>query len=82
MMSWYGGGMGYGAWMLMGLFWLALLGVIIWAVVRLLPARRDGAPSMLGKVAWLVAIWLASVAALGLVAGVLRVLMSVIGLTR
>ena len=42
MMSWYGGGMGYGAWMFMGLFWLVLLGVIIWAVVRLLPARRDG----------------------------------------
>ena len=43
MMGWYSGGMGYGAWMLMGLFWLVLLGVIIWAVVRLLPARRDGA---------------------------------------
>ena len=41
MMGWYGGGMGYGAWMFMGLFWLALLGVIIWAVVRLLPAHRD-----------------------------------------
>ena len=42
MMGWYGGGMGYGAWMFMGLFWLALLGVIIWAVVRLLPAHHDG----------------------------------------
>jgi len=42
MMGWYGGGMGYGAWMFMGVFWLVLLGVIIWAVVRLLPARRDG----------------------------------------
>ena len=41
MMGWYGGGMGYGAWMFMGLFWLVLLAVIIWAVVRLLPARRD-----------------------------------------
>ena len=47
-----------------------------------MPARRDGAPSMLGKVAWLVAIWLASVAALGLVAGALRLLMCVAGLTR
>ena len=47
-----------------------------------MPARRDGAPSMLSKVAWLAAIWLASIAALGLVAGVLRVLMSVAGLTR
>jgi len=34
--------MGYGAWTLMGLFWLVLLGVIIWAVVRLLPDRRGG----------------------------------------
>jgi putative membrane protein len=43
MMGWYGGGMGYGAWAFMGLFWLVLLGVIIWAVVRLLPARAgDG----------------------------------------
>lgn len=39
MMGWYGGGMGYGAWMFMGVFWLVLLGLIIWAVVRLLPAR-------------------------------------------
>src|SRR5512140_1459319 len=44
MMGWSGGGMGYGAWMFMGLFWLLLLGLIIWAVVRLLPDRRgDGA---------------------------------------
>lgn len=42
MMGWYGGGMGFGAWMFMGVFWLVLLGVIIWAVVRLLPDRRDG----------------------------------------
>ncbi len=42
MMGWYGGGMGYGAWMFMGLFWLVLLGLIIWAVVRLLPNGRDG----------------------------------------
>jgi putative membrane protein len=40
MMGWYGGGMGYGAWMFMGLFWLVLLGLVIWAVVRLLPDRR------------------------------------------
>src|SRR5512143_4105113 len=41
MMGWYGSGMGYGLWMFMGLFWLVLLGVIIWAVVRLLPAGHD-----------------------------------------
>lgn len=42
MMGWYGSGMGFGGWLFMGLFWLVLLGVIIWAVVRLLPARHDG----------------------------------------
>jgi putative membrane protein len=42
MMGWHEGGFGYGIWMFMGLFWLVLLGVIIWAVVRLLPARRTG----------------------------------------
>jgi len=43
MMGWYGGGgMGAGAWMFMSVFWLALLGVIIWAVVRLLPGRDGG----------------------------------------
>jgi putative membrane protein len=42
MMGWYGGGMGAGAWMFMGLFWLVLLGLIIWAVVRLLPGRDGG----------------------------------------
>ena len=36
MMGWYGGGMGGGAWLLMGLFWVAL---IVWLVVRLLPDR-------------------------------------------
>lgn len=44
MMGWYGDGMGYAAWMIMGIFWLVLLGVIIWAVVRLLP-RRDPDPT-------------------------------------
>lgn len=39
MMGWYGGGMGGGAWLFMGLFWVALIAVIIWLVVRLLPDR-------------------------------------------
>jgi putative membrane protein len=45
MMGWYGGGMGFAVWMVMGLFWLVLVGVIIWAVVRLLPSagRQDRA---------------------------------------
>jgi putative membrane protein len=34
--------MGFVGWLFMGLFWLVLLGVIIYAVVRLLPARHDG----------------------------------------
>lgn len=41
MMGWYGSGMGFGGWFFMGLFWLVLLGVIIWAVVRLLPTRHQ-----------------------------------------
>jgi putative membrane protein len=41
-MGWYGGGMGAGMWMFMGVFWLVLFGLIIWAVVRLLPSRETG----------------------------------------
>ena len=43
MMSWYGHGMGTLGWLGMGLFWLLLLGVIVWLVVRLLPG--SGAPT-------------------------------------
>jgi putative membrane protein len=38
MMGWYGGGMGPLGWLAMGLFWLILLGLIVWLVTRLLPA--------------------------------------------
>lgn len=42
-MGWYGGGMGWGGWLGMGLFWLLLLVVIVFLVVRLLPSNRpDG----------------------------------------
>ncbi len=41
MMGWYGSGMGLGGWFFMGVFWLVLLGVIIWAVVRLLPSGHQ-----------------------------------------
>ena len=44
MMGWYGGGMTGFAWMGMGLFWLVLLGLIVWLVLRLLPGRSQGAP--------------------------------------
>jgi putative membrane protein len=42
MMGGYGSGMGAGGWVLMGLFWILLLALIFWAVVRLLP-RSDRA---------------------------------------
>lgn len=45
MMHWYGGGMGPGAWVFMGLFWLALIAVIIWLVLRLLPDRPGTTPA-------------------------------------
>jgi putative membrane protein len=37
MMGWYGGGMGLGAWLFMGGFWVLLLVGIVWLVVHLLP---------------------------------------------
>jgi putative membrane protein len=43
MMGWYGGGMGLGAWLFMGTFWIALLVLIGWLVVRLLPSGNRAA---------------------------------------
>jgi putative membrane protein len=42
MMGWYGGGMGPLGWLAMGLFWLVLIGLIVWLVVRLLPGSSAG----------------------------------------
>jgi putative membrane protein len=42
MMGWYGGGMGPLGWLVMALFWLVLLGLIVWLVTRLLPAGSPG----------------------------------------
>ena len=43
MMGLYGsGGMGTAGWLGMGVFWLVLLGLIVWLVVRLLPGSSDG----------------------------------------
>ena len=42
MMGWYGGGMGSVGWLGMGLFWLILLGLIVWLVARLLPGSGGG----------------------------------------
>jgi putative membrane protein len=41
MMGWYGGGMGAFMWLGMGLFWLILLGLIVWLVIRLLPGSGE-----------------------------------------
>ena len=43
MMGWYGGGMGPGMWAFMGLFWVALIALIIWLVVKLLPSKAQPA---------------------------------------
>ncbi len=38
----FGGfGMGAGGWLLMMLFWIVVVGVIVWAIVRLVPSRTD-----------------------------------------
>jgi putative membrane protein len=41
MMGWYGGGMGALGLLGMGLFWLILLGLIVWLVTRLLPSSGE-----------------------------------------
>ena len=48
MMRWYGGGMNPGVWLVMGLLWLVLLGIIVWLVVALLAGRHDGTRRMVG----------------------------------
>ncbi|WP_207219131.1 SHOCT domain-containing protein [Pengzhenrongella frigida] len=40
-MGWYEGGMGAGMWLFMGLFWIALIALIIWLVIRLLPSHGE-----------------------------------------
>lgn len=42
-MMWYGG-MGPGLWFGMGLFWLLLIGAIVWLVVQLASRRGPDAP--------------------------------------
>jgi putative membrane protein len=42
MMRWYGDGMGPLEWLGMGLFWLVLIGLIVWLVIRLLPGSDGG----------------------------------------
>lgn len=40
----YGWGMGFAGWIFMGLFWLVVIGLIVWAIVALLPGARSGGP--------------------------------------
>jgi len=42
MMGWYGGGAGPLGWLGMGVFWLIMLALIVWLVVRLLPDSVRG----------------------------------------
>jgi len=46
MMGWNSGdGMGSLGWLGMGVFWLILLGLIVWLVVRLLPDSSGNSPA-------------------------------------
>jgi putative membrane protein len=50
MMGWYSGdGMGSLGWLGMGVFWLILLGLIVWLVVRLLPDSSSSSSPARGK---------------------------------
>lgn len=38
----YGWGMGFAGWIFMALFWIVLIGLLVWAAVTLLPGSRGG----------------------------------------
>ena len=44
----YGWGMGAGGWIAMTVFWVALIALVVWLVIRVLPgsgdSRREGRP--------------------------------------
>jgi putative membrane protein len=42
-------GMGVAGWLLMAVFWAALLAAIVWAVASLLPARSSGSATAAGS---------------------------------
>ena len=48
MMGWFGNGTGSLGWLGLGAFWLILLGLILWLVVRLLP-RSGGTGGATGE---------------------------------
>ena len=49
MMGWYGNGTGSLGWLGMGVFWLILLGLIVWLVMRLLPGSGGGTTRNMGE---------------------------------
>ena len=51
-MGWYGGGMGPFGWLGMGVFWLSVLGLIVWMVVRLLPGSGGATTRSNGESVW------------------------------
>lgn len=46
MMDGWDGGMSVAGWLLMTVFWVALIAAIVWAVASLFPSRRDGSTVM------------------------------------
>ena len=42
-MNGWDNGMGTGGWVMMVVLWIVLIGVIMWAITRLLPSRRTDA---------------------------------------
>jgi putative membrane protein len=49
MMGWQGSGMGPLGWLGMGVFWLILLGLIVWLVEQLLPGSDGGTTRTSGE---------------------------------
>ncbi len=39
----YGWGMGFAGWIFMALFWIVVIGGVVWAAIALLPGSRSGA---------------------------------------
>jgi len=48
-MGGYGNGMGSLGWLGMGVFWLVLIGLVVWLVVRSLPGSGYGTARMTGE---------------------------------
>jgi putative membrane protein len=48
-MGGYGNGMGSLGWLGMGVFWLVLIGLVVWLVVRSLPGSGDGKTRKTGE---------------------------------